>query len=104
LSFAVVNVLFVELKGLLSGERAADFGIFCSNLSLRQNAKDLSRRNTQQELIAKRRKMTGFDEWMCMPAIWHMPCSIDVRPLHGADDTKRGVDHARRHHACAQEG
>jgi hypothetical protein len=31
--------------------------------------KNCSRRNPRQKLIAKSDDMTGFDEWMCMPAI-----------------------------------
>jgi hypothetical protein len=34
----------------------------------RWRTRDLIRRNVRQKLIANPSYMTGFDEWMCMPA------------------------------------
>jgi hypothetical protein len=64
---------------------------------------NLGRQNVGQELTAKTSYMTGFDEWMCMPAIG-TALAPPGTAADCADKRQQGATYACRCHASPQEG
>jgi hypothetical protein len=92
--------LFVVLGASHRRRACISFQHFMLKFIARADQQKTAAPKCAAKLIAKSRDMTGFDEWMCMRAGGtHLaPFCSAAAP---ADNAKRGVDHARRHHACA---
>jgi hypothetical protein len=68
LLIVAVESLFVAPSTGSCERSCISFQHFLLKFVARLDRQKIASRNVRQKLIAKSRNMTGFDEWMCMPA------------------------------------